>query len=126
MAGVNLSRPLSGNNQFAYFVCLLMDSLYQDIHCAGQGQGKNFVKQSYQVFLVGEGGREEAVEGEAAGVGDHHGEEAGNPSLHPCLCFFVYNVISGSLSLLFRLGEKIDFLSDIAQISETPLMMSSL
>ena len=62
-----------------------MDSLYQDIHCAGQGQGKNFVKQSYQVFLVGEGGGEEAVEGEAARVGDGDGEQAQNPIPHPVL-----------------------------------------
>ena len=64
-----------------------MDSLYQDIHCAGQGQDKNRVKGSDQVLLVGEGGGEEAVEGDTARVGDDHGEEAGNPNPHPSPSF---------------------------------------
>ena len=66
---------------FYYFTGV---SPYQDIHLAGEGQDKNSVKQSYQVFLVGEGGGEEAVEGDAAGVGDGHGEQAGNQNPHPC------------------------------------------
>ena len=55
-----------------YSLSLLEEYPYQYIHCTGQGQDKNSVKQSYQVFLVGEGGGEEAVEGDAAGVGDGH------------------------------------------------------
>ena len=55
---------------------------HRDIHCAGEGQDKNSVKRCYQVFLVGEGGGEEAVEGDAAEVGDGHGEQA-DCCLHP-------------------------------------------
>ena len=62
---------------------LLEDSSYQDIHCAGHGQDENSVKQCDQVLVVGEGGGEEAVEGDAAEVGDCNGEEAENHNLHP-------------------------------------------
>ena len=60
---------------------------YRNIHCAGQGQDKNRVKGSDQVLLVGEGGGEEAVEGDTGGVGDGHGKEEGNPNPHPLSCF---------------------------------------
>ena len=46
--------------------------------------------------MVGEGGGEEAVEGDTARVGDDHGEEAGNPNRHP-------------LSLLLTLGSQQNF-----------------
>ena len=49
---------------------VLLDSPYKDIQCAGQGQDKNCVKRRDQILLVGEGGGEEAVEGDAARVGD--------------------------------------------------------
>ena len=65
---------------FYYFTGV---SPYQDIHLAGEGQDKNSVKRSDQVFLVGEGGGEEAVEGDAAGVGGEHGEQAEDPNPHP-------------------------------------------
>ena len=55
---------------------------HRDIHCAGQGQDKNGVKRCYQVFLVGEGGGEEAAEGDAAEVGSEDGEQA-DRCLHP-------------------------------------------
>ena len=80
------TQPLSGNTSkllFFCFVFLLEEYPYQDIHLAGEGQDKNSVKRSYQVFLVGEGGGEEAVEGDAAGVGGEHGEQAEDPNPHP-------------------------------------------
>ena len=52
------------------------DSPYRDIHCAGYGDDKNSVKGCDQVFLAGEGGQEEAEEGDAAEVGDGQGEQA--------------------------------------------------
>ena len=62
---------------------LLEESPHHDIHSAGQGQDENRIKGSDQVFLVGQDGGEEAVEGDAAGVGDCNGEEAENHNLHP-------------------------------------------
>ena len=55
---------------------------HRDIHCAGQGQDKNGVKRCDEVFLVGEGGGEEAEEGDAARVEGEHGEQA-DRCLHP-------------------------------------------
>ena len=66
---------------------LLEESPHHDIHCAGQGQDENCIKGRDQVFLVGEGGGEEGVEGDAARVGDGDGEEAGNPTPHTPTCF---------------------------------------
>ena len=39
--------------------------------------------------MAGESGGEEAVEGDAAGVGDGHGEQAGNPNLHNTPALFL-------------------------------------
>ena len=67
---------------------------YRDIHTAGYGKDKNCVKQSDEVFLVGEGGGEKAVEDEAAQVGDDHGYQAGNP----CHCTHVTYLIPSFVS----------------------------
>ena len=53
---------------------------YHDIHHSGQGQNKDGVKEEEEVSLVGEGGPEEAAEGDAAEVGDGQGEQGEKPS----------------------------------------------
>ena len=82
LARVYLSQPLAGNISI-FFFSFLKDSPYQYVHCAGKGQDENPAKWSDEVFLVGEGGGEETVEGDAARVGDGHGEQAQNPIPHP-------------------------------------------
>ena len=62
---------------------LLEESPHHDIHCAGEGQDQNCIKRRDQILLVGKGGGEEAVEGDAAEVGDCNGEEAENHNLLP-------------------------------------------
>ena len=49
---------------------------YRDIHNDGKCKDKNDVKVSEQGSLVGEGGEEEADEGDAAEVGGGQGEQA--------------------------------------------------
>ena len=51
---------------------LKKSSPYCDIHNAGKGEDENRVKESEKVSLGGEGGHEEADEGDAADVGDDH------------------------------------------------------
>ena len=49
---------------------------YRDIHLDGKCNDKNDVKESEQVSVGGEGGEEEADEGDAAEVGGGQGEKA--------------------------------------------------
>ena len=46
------------------------------IHNAGKYKDKNCVKEGEEVSVGGEGGEEEADEGDAAEVGREHGEQA--------------------------------------------------
>ena len=55
---------------------LKKSSPYCDIHNAGKGEDENRVKESKKVSLGGEGGHEEADEGDAADVGGDHREQA--------------------------------------------------
>ena len=47
-----------------------------NIHNAGKGEDKKCVKESEEVSVGGEGGEEEADEGDAAEVGGGQGEQA--------------------------------------------------
>ena len=49
---------------------------HRNVHNAGHGKDKNCVKEGEEISLGGEGGHEEANEGDAARVGDGQGEQA--------------------------------------------------
>ena len=57
-------------------VWLKKSNSYRDIHNDGKCNDKNDVKVSEKGSLGGEGGEEEADEGDAARVGDGQGEQA--------------------------------------------------
>ena len=56
--------------------------VYQDIHNAGKCKDKSDVKECEEVSVGGEGGEEEADEGDAAEVGGGQGEKAKNHLHH--------------------------------------------
>ena len=53
-----------------------LSNSYRDIHNAGICKDKNDVKECEEVSVGGEGGEEEADEGDAAEVGGGQGEQA--------------------------------------------------
>ena len=53
-----------------------LSNYYWNIHKDGRWNDKKCVKESEEVSLVGEGGHEEADEGDAAEVGGGQGEQA--------------------------------------------------
>ena len=53
-----------------------LSNSYPDIHNAGKWKDKNYVKVGEEVSVGGEGGEEEADEGDAVRDGDGQGEQA--------------------------------------------------
>ena len=66
---------------------------HHDIHHTGEANDENGVEEGEEIPLAGQGGHEEAGEGDAAEVGDGQGEQAPH-SAHHLLHMFSYLILN--------------------------------